>query len=92
MTKKLNINNEININHNQMNVTCKYNSENIKLFQGDCVDALKDIPDKSIQLICIDPPYNIGKDTWDNIDNYVEWLLNIIRILETKINKLHTSI
>ena len=72
MTKKLNINNEININHNQMNVTCKYNSENIKLFQGDCVDALKDIPDKSIQLICIDPPYNIGKDTWDNIDNYVE--------------------
>lgn len=57
----------------------------IQLIQGDCIDGLKQIPDKSIQLICIDPPYNIGKDTWDNIDNYTEWLISIIKILETKL-------
>jgi site-specific DNA-methyltransferase (adenine-specific) len=57
----------------------------IQLIQGDCIDGLKQIRDKSIQLICIDPPYNIGKDTWDNIDNYTEWLISIIKILETKL-------
>jgi DNA modification methylase len=29
----------------------------IKLLQGDCLELLKDIPDKSIDLILTDPPY-----------------------------------
>ena len=86
MSKKLIINNHNNTNQNNMSqFTCKVENENIKLYQGDCLIALETIPNKSIQLICIDPPYNIGKDTWDNIDNYVEWLLSIIKILETKL-------
>ena len=40
---------------------------------GDCLELMKDIPDKSIDLVLIDPPYNIGKDTWDNIDDYHNW-------------------
>ena len=35
---------------------------------------MKDIDDKSVDLIVIDPPYNIGKDTWDKIENYIEWM------------------
>lgn len=33
----------------------------IKLLHSisDCGDFLKQLPDKSIQLICIDPPYNL---------------------------------
>ncbi len=69
----------------ESSMTLKFENENIKLLQGDCLKALTQVPDKSIQLVCIDPPYNIGKDTWDNIDNYVEWLLSIIKILETKL-------
>lgn len=69
----------------ESSMTLKFENENIKLLQGDCLNALTQVPDKSIQLVCIDPPYNIGKDTWDNIDNYVEWLLSIIKILETKL-------
>ena len=46
-----------------------YVSELIKLIKGDSLSKLDSIADKSIQLICIDPPYNIGKDTWDTIDN-----------------------
>lgn len=33
----------------------------IDLKQGDCLELLKDIPDKSIDLILIDPPYNISR-------------------------------
>ena len=29
----------------------------IKLYKGDCLEILKDIPDKSIDLIITDPPY-----------------------------------
>ena len=38
------------------------------LFISDAVDVLKKIPDNSIQLILIDPPYNIdmeiGRASW----------------------------
>lgn len=32
----------------------------IDLRQGDCLEIMKDIPDKSIDLIITSPPYNIG--------------------------------
>jgi len=51
---------------------------------GDCMEELDKIADKSVQTIIIDPPYNIGKDTWDNIDNYIEWLTNVIVKLQSK--------
>jgi site-specific DNA-methyltransferase (adenine-specific) len=60
-------------------------TENISLINGDCLEELSKIKDKSIQLICIDPPYNIGKDTWDNIDDYSNWILKVIKILEIKL-------
>lgn len=39
----------------------------------DCCDFLKDLPDESVQLICIDPPYNLELTDWDIYDNYIEW-------------------
>ncbi len=47
----------------------------IKLLHGitDCNDFLKQLPDNSIQLICIDPPYNLELAGWDIYDNYIEW-------------------
>ena len=30
---------------------------NIKLYNGDCLEVMKDIPDGSIDLIVTDPPY-----------------------------------
>jgi len=32
------------------------------LFPGDCLRLLKQIPDRSVQLIVTSPPYNIGKE------------------------------
>ena len=72
-------------NENSTTPNIMYSTDQIKLIYGDCLSSLQKVPDKSIQLVCIDPPYNIGKDTWDNIENYVEWLISIIKILETKL-------
>lgn len=49
----------------------------IRLYRGDALKELDNVEDNSIQTICIDPPYNIGKDVWDKIENYIEWLTNI---------------
>ena len=32
----------------------------VTLMRGDCIDKLKDISDKSIDLLLTDPPYNLG--------------------------------
>ena len=32
----------------------------VKLYQGDCLEVMKDIPDKSIDLVITDPPYEIS--------------------------------
>lgn len=36
------------------------------LIHGDCLVELQKLEDKSADLILIDPPYNIGKEDWDN--------------------------
>lgn len=45
----------------------------MKLLEGDCLELMQTIPDKSVDLILTDPPYNIGKAKWDKIPNYIEW-------------------
>jgi site-specific DNA-methyltransferase (adenine-specific) len=45
-----------------------------RVWNEDGLSFIKKIPSKSVDLICIDPPYNIGKDDWDIIPDYYEWL------------------
>jgi len=40
---------------------------------GDALEVLHDIPAGSVDLVFADPPYNIGKASWDKVDNYLEW-------------------
>jgi site-specific DNA-methyltransferase (adenine-specific) len=37
-----------------------------RIIQGDCLDVMKDIPDKSIDLVLTDPPYGISKQLNSN--------------------------
>lgn len=39
----------------------------IKLLQGDCLELMKNIPDKSIDLVLCDPPYGTTSCSWDSI-------------------------
>lgn len=50
------------------------------LYQGDCLEVMKKIPEGSVDLVLTDPPYNIGIASWDKIDNYVDW--SILWLLE----------
>jgi DNA modification methylase len=45
----------------------------VLLYQGDCLEEMSKMPDKSVDLVLTDPPYNIGKAKWDKIPNYIEW-------------------
>ena len=60
---------------------------NITFYEGDCMTQLNNVEEKSIQTVCIDPPYNIGKDTWDNIPNYINWLTDVVKNLTTKMKR-----
>jgi len=50
-----------------------------KIILGDALEALKIIPDNSVDLIFADPPYNIGKnfnghkDKWATEEDYLKW-------------------
>lgn len=51
----------------------------------DCLNVLKEIPDNSIQLILLDPPYNLELAKWDVYDDYIgwakEWIKESYRVL-----------
>ncbi len=34
----------------------------VELHLGDCLTFLRSMPDKSVDLVFVDPPYNVGKD------------------------------
>lgn len=61
-----------------------------ELHQGDCLDILKNMPDQSVDLVYLDPPFFTQKvqklgprdrtrefrfpDTWYSIDDYAEFI------------------
>jgi len=55
------------------------------IYIQDAVQFLKTMPDSSVQLILIDPPYNLDLDYWDTYEDYrswaKQWLDQIYRIL-----------
>lgn len=65
-----------------------------KITQGDAIETMRKIPDKSVDLIVIDPPYNIGKDVrwdkWKKIDDYVAFMSEVFRECE-RVLKLNGS-
>lgn len=62
-----------------------------KMFRGDCLEVMKQLPDESMDLIFADPPFNLDKNYESGINDYVseqeyilwteKWLLECIRIL-----------
>jgi len=46
------------------------------IYCADCLDIMKKMPDKCVDLVCTDPPYNINKDTWDKKHNYYDWIID----------------
>lgn len=67
----------------------------IELFNGDCINILKNLEDKSIDLICTDPPYGVrkgkndGSEIWDDRKHFFKtidnWLKECLRVSKTTI-------
>lgn len=58
----------------------RYEKEGHIIYHGDALEVMKnEIPDESIDLVFVDPPYNIGKkfadfhDKWPSDAEYAEW-------------------
>ncbi len=72
-----------------MEIAGHYNPKSkITIFQGDCLDFLREVPNSSAQLVVTSPPYNIGKSYEKrlSIENYVaqqkEVIEECVRILK----------
>jgi len=55
-------------------------TQRIVVYEGDCLDLLRQIPDNSLKLIITSPPYNIGKEYEKKlgIDHYIEQQSRVI--------------
>lgn len=51
----------------EMILTEYYSEKNITIYCGDCLEVMKDIPDKSIDMVLCDPPYGTTACKWDTI-------------------------
>ncbi len=68
---------------------CAFEADDGKLFTGDSVLWLKTLPSESVDLVFADPPYNIGKASWDMFPSekaYLDWcdcwVEEVVRILK----------
>lgn len=73
---------------NKINIAYKpTRSADVVLFQGDRLDLMRQLPDKSIKLVVTSPPYNIGKEYEKrrDLDSYLadqeETIKEAVRIL-----------
>lgn len=66
----------------------------INIINADINEGLNEIEDESIDLLFIDPPYNLGKkyaddidDFWRSEEEYINWLFSWLDIAIKKLNR-----
>lgn len=63
-------------------IQIKLKNNFIKLYQGDCLKLMKDIPDKSIDMILCDLPYGTTRNKWDSVIDFDELWTAYKRIIK----------
>jgi site-specific DNA-methyltransferase (adenine-specific) len=64
-----------------------FNQDNLRIYQGDCLDVLCDMPEESIDVVITSPPYSLGikynsyNDTL-SIDKYLTWLYDVCKAIK----------
>ena len=56
------------------------------LFNSSCFDAFPKIPDQSVDMVCVDPPYGTTSISWDNVINFNQVWIELERIVKPKGN------
>jgi site-specific DNA-methyltransferase (adenine-specific) len=62
--------------------TFTVNQFKVKLMNGDCLVEMKNIPDKSIPLVCVDLPYGTTQNKWDEIIPFDKMWDEINRVMK----------
>ena len=74
----------------------KYTSGEHVIYHGDALKILPTLPDGRIDLIFVDPPYNIGKrfanfvDKWSSDEAYIEWYQKWLDLCVQKLSSTGT--
>lgn len=64
-----------------MKISSKFDTKtNCVLYEGDCLELLKQIPNETVKLVVTSPPYNIGKEYEKrlNLNEYLEQQKQVI--------------
>lgn len=56
----------------------------MKLYQGDCLEVMKEIPDKSVDMILCDLPYGLHISKWDKIIDFEKMWNEYKRIIKDR--------
>lgn len=56
----------------------------MRLISGDCIEAMRELPDESVDAIVTDPPYGLGfmGKAWDDLPPGEEWGRECLRVLK----------
>lgn len=74
----------------------RYSKDGQTVFHGDTLDVLPMLSDESVDLIFVDPPYNIGKkfanfiDKWPSEKEYIEWCKQWLDVCIKKLSSTGT--
>ena len=78
-------------NMQQENGIEEFSNDNGRIFHGDALEVLHQISDESVDLLFVDPPYNIGKnfagrkDKWKTDKDYLDWCYQWIDLCIKKV-------
>ena len=56
--------------------------DNYKLMFGDCLERMKEIPDRSVDLVLTDPPYGTTACKWDSVIDFTLMWEQLKRIIK----------
>lgn len=56
----------------------------INLMKGDCLEKMKEIPDKSVDMVLTDPPYGTTQNKWDSVIDFSQMWTELKRILKNE--------
>jgi site-specific DNA-methyltransferase (adenine-specific) len=56
----------------------------INLMKGDCLERMKEIPDKSVDMVLTDPPYGTTACKWDSVIPFDKMWAELKRIVRNE--------
>ena len=49
-----------------------------KIYNQDCLVTMLGLEDNSVDLVILDPPYNVNAADWDRVEDYLPWMKSVL--------------